>query len=135
MDTSLYIDLPKTAYAPGETVSGTLFWVLPEPPEEIRLTAGWWTEGRGTKDAQIEMTREWQTTSLAGEEKFSLTLPTHPYSFSGTLISLIWAIELSTRQGEHSVSERITLSPLDHPIQLAHIDEGGNKSISVLRRR
>lgn len=135
MDTSLYIDIPKTHYAPGETVAGTIFWVLEEPPKTVRLTLGWWTEGRGTKDAAVEADREWETSALAGEEKFELPLPPSPYSFSGTLITLQWALELSTEKGKKTAVTPLTVSPGEDPIQLAHLDDGREESLSFRRRR
>lgn len=135
MDTKLYIDLPKSHYAPGETISGTILWTLDKPPESVRLTLGWWTEGRGTRDAKIEASEEWQTTSIAGEEKFSFVLPPSPYSFSGTLITLKWALELSVRKGGQTAVEPVVISPLEEPIQLPHLDEGRTKSFSFVSSR
>lgn len=135
MNTSLYIDLPKSHYAPGETISGRILWALEKPPESLRLTLGWWTEGRGNKDASIEASQEWETTNLAGEEAFTFTLPPSPYSFSGTLITLKWAIELKLRKGKQTAMESILVSPVDHLIELPHLDEGRKKSFSFVSHR
>lgn len=135
MDTPLYIDLPKIRYAPGETVAGTIFWVLEEPPQTVRLTLGWWTEGRGTRDAAVEATREWKTSALAGEERFELQLSPSPYSFSGPLITLKWALELSTEKGKQTAMTPLVVSPGDEAIELVHLDEGRKQSVSLERHR
>lgn len=135
MQPNLYIDLPKTSYAPGESVTGKVLWTLDKPPGEIRLTLGWWTEGRGTRDARIEASQEWEAPGAAGEESFSLTLPPSPYSFSGTLITLKWALELSTGKRKENAIEEIIVSPSGEPIDLPHIDEGGKKPFSIFSNR
>lgn len=135
METNLYIDLPKTHFGPGEKISGRILWVLDHPPGVVRLTLGWWTEGRGSRDAAIEASHEWEAAKAAGEENFSFTLPPSPYSFSGTLITLKWALELSTRKGKETVVEPVVVSPAADLIELSHIDEGGKKSFSFLSRR
>jgi hypothetical protein len=135
MDPRLFIDLPRSVYLPGETISGKIFWVLERPPEELRLTLGWWTEGRGTKDSRIEKSREWRPSSSAGEEPFELTLPPSPYSFSGTLIALKWALELRAKKEKEAVTEPIVVSPDGEPIELPHIDEGGSKPFSLFGNR
>jgi hypothetical protein len=45
-------------------------------------------------------------------------LPEGPYSFSGKLISLIWALELACSPGSETVRREITVSPTGHEIVL-----------------
>lgn len=135
MEPKLYIDIPGTGYRPEETIAGKILWTLDQPPEIVRLTLGWWTEGRGTKDSRIEASREWQTQLLAGEEDFALALPPSPYSFSGTLITLKWALELSVRKGRETAIEHIVVSPTGEPVELPRIDESGSKPFSLFSRR
>ncbi len=123
MNNSLYIDLPRKAFAPGENVDGELLWTLDRPPEEITLTLGWWTEGRGTRDARVEVTRTWKTMETAGKETFSLTLPPSPYSFAGTLIALKWALEARVRKGKATVVEPLTVAPAGDEIRLTRVPE------------
>lgn len=135
MTPKLYIDLSKIRYAPGETISGNILWALEEPPPELRLTLGWWTEGRGTKDFKIEDSREWESVAAAGEEAFTLHLRASPYSFSGTLITLKWAIELNAPSQKATAVEAIVVAPGDTPIDLPHLDESRKKSFSLFRNR
>ncbi|WP_269523346.1 hypothetical protein [Coraliomargarita parva] len=136
MDSSLYIDLPKTHYQPEETLRGEILWAQDEAPESIHLSLGWWTEGRGSKDAKIETELEWPSTDTAGQQSFEITLPKTPYSFNGQLITLKWALELRTRKGGHSHSVEISIAPGDAPVDLPLIeDESPRKSIFRFGRR
>lgn len=132
MPSNLYIDLPNTRCAPGETISGKVLWALDKQPGIVRLTFGWWTEGRGTRDSRIETSKEWETDSTAGEETFQFPVPPSPYSFSGTLITLKWALELSTKKGRETTVEEILVSPREELIELPQLDEGGKKPFSFI---
>ncbi|MFP4070404.1 MAG: hypothetical protein ACLFVC_09525 [Opitutales bacterium] len=136
MDTDLYIDLPRTTYRPGATLSGEILWALKQSPESLHLSLGWWTEGRGTKDAKIEVEREWSTREPAGREAFEFQLPETPYSFDGQLISLKWALELRSGKGGHECLMDLVLSPGGAPIELPLLeDESPRKSFSFGRPR
>ena len=108
---------------------------MEQKPEVVRLTLGWWTDGRGSKDAKIEAVKEWQTDEIAGREAFEFQLPGSPYSFSGTLISLTWGLELSVKKGKAKILRELVLSPTGTPPNLPHLDEGKRKSISIFGRR
>lgn len=135
MDSSLFIDLPKSHYRPGETIRGSILWALNTPPQVLRLNLGWWTEGKGSKDAKIEAQQEWTTAELAGQEPFEFTLPASPYSFSGHLISLHWALDLSLEKIDSSHTLKITVAPGSDPIELPLVDEGRKKSFSLFSHR
>ena len=121
MNNNLYIDLPSKVFAPGSTVDGELLWTLDRPPEEITLTLGWWTEGRGTRDSRIEATHNVRTMETAGKESFSLVLPPSPYSFAGTLIVLKWALEARVRKGKATVVEPVIVSPSGKEVRLTRV--------------
>ena len=136
METNLFIDLPKLAFMPGEPVSGKILWALDQPPEEILLSIGWWTEGRGSKDAKITGETTWRTSASAGEESFSFTIPESPYSFNGQLISLKWGLEISAKRGREKQTQEIVVSPWGVPVDLPKVEnESSRKSISLLRNR
>lgn len=136
METNLYIDLPKLAFLPGETVTGKILWALDRPPGEILLSLGWWTEGCGSKDAKIVGESTWQTNATAGEEAFSFTIPESPISFNGQLISLKWGLELSARESREKQVLEIVVSPWGVPVDLPKVEnESSRKSISLIRNR
>lgn len=123
IDSQLYIDLPSSCYRPGETLSGEILWALDEAPETIELSLGWWTEGRGDKDACIEKKLEWKSMQTAGKESFEMKLPESPYSFEGHLISLKWALELRTTKGEESTTLNLAIAPDGKPVELSLIED------------
>ena len=54
MDDTIFIDLTTTELQPGQHFTGKILWALEKAPQEVRLTLGWFTEGRGTTDRKIE---------------------------------------------------------------------------------
>lgn len=136
METDLFIDLPRSIYRPGETISGQILWALNKSPEKMQLSLGWWTEGRGDRDAKIETELEWITNETAGQEDFEIKLPTSPYSFEGHLISLKWALELRSKKGDSSKTLDITVTPNGKEISLPLIEnESKRKPFSFRRSR
>lgn len=130
MEATLYIDLPKTHYQPGEVIRGEILWALDQPPERIRLSLGWWTEGRGSKDAKIETELDWPTQDTAGQQSFEISLPKTPYSFHGQLITLKWALELRVEKGDQRHSLEISMAPGEAAVDLPLLeDESPRKSI------
>lgn len=136
METNLFIDIAKTDYQPGGQVSGKILWALNKPPGEIILSLGWWTEGRGTKDAKIVEEKVWKTEQVAGEETFSFDIPESPYSFNGQLISLKWGLELSARKDRQKNLQEISVSPWGVSVDLQQIaNESSGEPISFIRNR
>lgn len=136
MDAELFIDVARTSFAPGDLIRGEIFWALEKPPEQIELSLGWWTEGRGNKDAKIESQLDWKTRKTAGKENFEIQLPTTPYSLEGHLVALKWALELRAVKGKKSTSLDIIISPTGLPISLPLIEnESKRKSFSFSSNR
>lgn len=105
-------------FVPGETVTGELVW-MSLGAVELRLF--WFTEGRGTQDVGVAARKEF----LAGEIKgdFSFTLPAMPYSFSGQLVAVKWALELVDQHDESLVREEIIVSPTAQELILPEVTE------------
>jgi hypothetical protein len=109
-------DSNQTAFYPGDTVSGTASWSLEQPgTPEVRLF--WYTEGKGTQDIGLVGTTRLEGAAMSGSQSFRFVLPEGPYSFSGTLVSLLWAIELVSSSGD-SDRLNITVSPTGSEIVL-----------------
>ncbi|HBM86216.1 MAG TPA: hypothetical protein DD423_05460 [Opitutae bacterium] len=135
MDDTLFIDLEQTQLLPGQHVAGKILWALEKGPKEIRLSLGWSTEGRGSRDDKIEAELNWSTEATSGEESFEFTLPASPYSFDGTLISLNWALTLSVKKGKATHQLPITVSPHAEAIALSAVpNESKRKPFSFLKR-
>lgn len=89
------LEAGQTSFAPGETIRGTARWRLDEVPDEgLEVRLFWYTEGKGDRDVEVVETVELGSASTAGSRDFSFSTPAAPLSFSGKLISLVWAIEL-----------------------------------------
>ncbi len=101
----------KTSFRPGETVAGTVRWNLEENPESLELSLFWHTQGKGTRNVGVVETVKFDSPGSLGQKDFSFKLPQGPYSFSGKLISLIWAIEATTFPTEQTTKREITISP------------------------
>jgi hypothetical protein len=54
----------------------------------------WFTQGKGTEDVGVVAKEIVPSPGADGTHRVRFTLPEAPYSFSGRLISLIWAVEL-----------------------------------------
>ena len=94
---SLSIHLENgTSYEPGSEVRGRVEWqAVAERPKAVLISLLWHTEGKGTEDIEILEQVEVEHPPAVGSRDFTFRLPDFPWSFSGTLVSLIWAIEAS----------------------------------------
>jgi hypothetical protein len=115
---SIMLQDEKTAFAPRETIHGTIQWNLNANPRHLELSLFWYTAGKGTRDIGVVETLRFDAPGVFGSKDFSFTLPDGPYSFSGKLISLIWAIELTTSPSSETIRREITLSPTGREIIL-----------------
>ena len=120
---SLTITLDRAfgAFYPGEVVTGRATWRLNKNPGAVELRLFWYTEGKGDFDMELVDTYAFSSTSAQGEEDFSVTLPDMPYSFSGKLISIIWAIELVAQPGDHMARTEIVMSPTGREMLLSEV--------------
>lgn len=108
----------RTAYRSGEPLSGRVSWRVNEQPTSAELRLFWYTSGKGTQDVGVVQTMTFAAPRMDDHRDFTLPLPREPYSFSGTLISLIWAIELIVEPGHHVQREQIVLSATGEEVLL-----------------
>jgi hypothetical protein len=112
--------LQKKQYLPGESVAGRAQWSLMKSPQRMEIRLFWYTRGQGTQDAEVIDTITVDTLVFQGEREFTFSLPLIPYSFSGKLISLIWAVELVVEPGGKYCREELTFSPTGEEIDITH---------------
>jgi hypothetical protein len=79
---------------PREVLELLARWSLPSSPRSLEARLFWFTRGTGTEDVGVVATERVTAPDAHGEHRVRFTLPDAPYSFSGRLISLIWAVEL-----------------------------------------
>lgn len=121
----IQVDYDNTEFTPGDSISGTISWLPSEGTESISLRLFWFTRGRGTQDLELIEELSWPvlpSNTSGGTEQFAFTLPNGPYSFSGQLISLTWAIEVVQLPGETSTRYEFTLTPSGREIVLNPVD-------------
>jgi hypothetical protein len=124
----------KTAFRPGEALEGSMEWTLDRNVEALELRLIWYTQGKGDADVSVEDARRFEAPSLSGSAPFRFTLPAAPYSFSGKLISLSWALEIVTIPGEDSMRYELALSPSGQEVLLPQPDNStlpGGKRFST----
>jgi hypothetical protein len=101
----------RTACMPGEPLSGRVSWRVEDQPSSAELRLFWYTSGKGTQDVGVVETLSFAAPRPEDQRDFALPLPREPYSFSGKLISLIWALELIVEPGGHVERLEFVLSP------------------------
>ena len=108
----------STAFLPGETVEGTAAWHLEPPAKSVELRLLWYTEGKGDQDVGVVETVPFA--NPGGEEirPFRLFLPQGPFSTSGKLISLAWALEVIAEPGARAERLALTVSPTRREVLL-----------------
>ena len=93
MDGDIRIEPSQTSYEPGATLTAALHWNLDSAPHAISVSILWYTEGKGDEDSAVVKREVFTDPGQTGTQTVRLELPRFPYSFSGKLIQLIWAIE------------------------------------------
>ena len=121
MRAAIQIENPNTppAIAPGEALRGRIGWEVPEPPENIELRLFYFTKGRGTRDVGVIDTQTWPSPGASGTQAFHFDLPPGPYSFSGKLVAVVWALELVLQPSGHTERVEFVYSPDWREIDLA----------------
>lgn len=115
---SVSLDEGKSAFRPGEVVRGTASWSLDAPPEGVEVRLVWFTAGKGDRDVGVVATEPCLVPAGEGRQNFAFTLPDGPYSFSGTLVSLLWAVEVVALPGADGARAELTVSPTGQEIVL-----------------
>ena len=108
----------KTNFLPGEKISGMAMWQVEKPPQEIEVRLFWYTSGKGTQDIGLVDTVRFTNPTQSNARAFKLELPVAPYSFSGSIISLIWALELVVEPSGETERMEVTVSPSGKEILL-----------------
>lgn len=103
---------PDSKYSPGEPIRGTVRWSSPESkPDSIDIRLIWFTRGKGNRDVEVVGNSAFEPSGESGEHEFEFQAPEHPYSFSGKLISLVWAIEAISFPENEAEQAELTIAP------------------------
>src|SRR5262249_5829779 len=119
---SLTIDIEggRRNFSPGEMMTGRASWSLDADPKSAELRLFWYTSGKGTQNVGVVTTMPFDNPLRSDGRDFRLALPQEPYSCSGSLVSIIWALELIVEP--HGMTERLefTMAPGGNEVILAN---------------
>lgn len=101
----------RTAFSPGEELAGAALWECDAPPTLAEIRLVWSTKGKGSEDAAVVDRVSFDVPQAGDTRPFTLRLPAAPYSFSGKLISLVWAVELVLQPGNRCERREIVVAP------------------------
>lgn len=121
----------KTAFRPGEMISGAVLWELENAPDLAEVRLLWFTRGKGSEDGATVETVKLDAAPAADTREFSFTAPNGPYSFSGTLIALLWAVEFVAHPGDEFQRIEITIAPDAREIALPKIPQPKSHGIRI----
>ncbi len=130
----LSIDLieNRTAFEPGAEMNGSASWTLDRPAHALELRLFWFTRGKGTEDTGVVATQRFEQPLAQESRSFHFRLPQVPYSFSGKLISLIWALELVAYPSKEVARREIVLAPGGSEVRLESVQpRDGKRRFSI----
>ena len=106
-----------TERRPGDPLELTVSWSLAEPPTSLDVRLFWFTQGKGTRDVGVVESQPVDIGGARGDRRVRFRLPDSPYSFSGTLITLQWAVELIANADQVARWEFV-MAPDGHEVRL-----------------
>lgn len=113
---------PNPRYDCGEPVGVTVRWSeLPANTETLEIRLIWFTRGKGDRDVRIVACHRIAQPSTNGSETVNFDSPGQPYSFSGKLISLIWAVEVIVFPARQAELAELVIAPGGNEIQLEQL--------------
>lgn len=107
----IHLDGGRTAFAPGDTIRGTLQWMGEAVPNAIELRLLWYTQGRGDRDVGVAQRVRIEAPPAVGSSPFEVTAPSGPYSCSGRLVSICWALEATVQPGDEVTRVELVVAP------------------------
>lgn len=119
---SINVTDERREFFPGETMTGTVSWELDENPGNMELRLFWYTRGKGTEDVSVVEIIRFENAMLQDTQDFEFNLPMDPYSFSGKLISLKWALELVPEKGKSVERYKFAMSQTGRPVVLKAVE-------------
>jgi len=113
----------RTWFRPGEVIEGEVSWLLDTDADALEVRLFWYTSGKGTRDVEIVDSSRPSVPGQNGNRSFCLQAPDGPYSFSGKLITLAWALELVVEPGGASERLDLVIGPRPVEVQLGRPDD------------
>jgi hypothetical protein len=107
----LALDGDTLSFVPGAQILVTASWNLGVSLKNIELRLFWYTQGKGDSDVHVVQQLAFPNPELQETKRLAIRLPDAPYSFSGKLISLIWAIELVAEKSNEAARLEFVMAP------------------------
>lgn len=98
-------------FAPGETLVFTLSRDPGAKAEPLTVQLGWFTEGRGTRDAAVEWREALPDLAPGADRNFEIPLPLAPWSFAGALVAVEWRLEVLDSDRNPLVAVPLVIAP------------------------
>jgi hypothetical protein len=108
----------RTAFSPGESIAVQADWQLDESPQSVEVRLVWYTRGKGDTDVCIVDRQSIEMPQSTQSWQGSFPLPRAPYSFSGKLVSLIWAVEVVVEPSGDSHRLDLVVAPQGREVEL-----------------
>lgn len=108
-------------YAPGEEIGGGVQWQLGKPPESVEVRLLWHTTGRCYEDVGVVATVSFENAQQDDTRSFQFTAPAAPYSFTGQLVTLSWAVEVVALPHKENARADLVIGPGGRPLVLAKV--------------
>ena len=121
--TELRIELAgdRVAFNPGEELAGSVNWSGEQGPRSLELRLFWFTRGKGIEDVGLIENLHFEQPLAQETRSFRLKLPQAPYSCLGTLVSVIWALELIAYPSKAVTRQEIMVGPGRKAVQLGTV--------------
>ncbi len=134
MNVTIETDFGNLRFTPGERIRGRVRWDPDPAARSAHLRLLWFTQGKGDRDVGIAGDLPLDQPAAGGERVFEFIAPTSPPSFSGRLVSVLWALELTLQPSGLVHRTNLTISPTGHELDLTahlpdHEAQPGNKAM------
>jgi hypothetical protein len=124
-DLKIEFDQNRQTFEPGEDLAGEVSWSLDKPVNALELRLFWFTRGKGTEDAGVVQTMKFEGPQSQETRPFQFRLPDAPYSFSGQLISLVWALELIVYPSKDMSRREFIMGPDGKEVRVESVPSTG----------
>jgi len=127
----ILLDDNRKTFQPGEAITGQIRWMRDDAPRHAELRLCWNTRGKGTTDSDVAVSLPLPNLRPRESQSFTLRAPEQPYSFSGKLISLVWALEFVLDDEDSLERIELVIAPGGREIELPSAPEEPSKPIQL----
>lgn len=109
----LKVDGSENIFCPGANIAVEAGWRQQDPPDHAAVRLFWYTDGDDLLDTKLCGEQILEGRGNNHKKKITMQLPEAPFSCSGPLFSIRWAIELVLNGGEQAKRVDIRVAPWD----------------------